>query len=121
MTIGWCEQLRPGVALKEIVAQATLSLIAMDADRLEELAMCCADLNCGTRQSDPDAATACALQEAAQELHLLDRVLYETRANLLILSRLRALRVREIKAMQKGFENHLSGDANLAGGEYGDN
>jgi hypothetical protein len=45
MTFEWQEQLRPGAALQEIVQQATAALIVMDAERLEELARCCADLN----------------------------------------------------------------------------
>jgi mRNA degradation ribonuclease J1/J2 len=95
MTIEWQEQLRPGVALRAIVAQATAALVAMDAERLEELAKCCADLNREIDRSGESAAAALELRDAGSEIRLLDRVLYETRANLTVLSRLHAIRLRE--------------------------
>jgi hypothetical protein len=95
MTIAWQEQLRPGVALKGIVQQATAALIAMDSERLDELALCCADLNrewdkCGAR-----ARVASDLRGAGSDLNLLKAILSETRANLTVLSRLHAIRLRE--------------------------
>jgi hypothetical protein len=95
MTIEWQEQLRPGVALKGIVQQATAALIAMDADRLEELALCCADLNRGLEGSGLDEESARALRSAASDLELLKCILHETRANLAVLSRLHTMRIRE--------------------------
>jgi hypothetical protein len=141
MTVGWREQLRPGVALREIVAQATASLISMDTERLEDLARCCADLNRGSIElrglemhgveihgidgvtGDLDARYA--LEQAALDLKLLDRVLYETRANLTVLSRLHSIRLREIAALQTSLK-HAANHAlfsELSGSEdsYGDN
>lgn len=95
MTIGWQEQLRPGVALKGIVQQATAALIAMDAERLEELALCCADLN---REWDGPVARSQAASElrgVGSDLDLLKSILRETRANLTVLSRLHTIRLRE--------------------------
>jgi hypothetical protein len=127
MTVGWREQLRPGVALREIVAQATASLIAMDTERLEELARCCADLNRGSVDvhiaefHGGDAANAdanhadseswTALEQMAMDLRLLDRVLYETRANLTVLTRLHAVRMREIDLLQTSLKRSANEDA----------
>jgi hypothetical protein len=139
MTVGWREQLRPGVALREIVAQATASLIAMDTERLEELARCCADLNRGSGDvhiaefHSGDAANADAnsesrhdLEQMAMDLRLLDRVLFETRANLTVLSRLHAIRLREIHGLQTSLRRGANDDSarNLPGLEeesYGHN
>ena len=95
MTIGWREELRPGVALKGIVQQATAALIAIDAQRLEELALCCADLNREWEQSSACAEAAGELRSAGGDLHLLGSVLGETRANLTVLLRLHTIRIRE--------------------------
>jgi hypothetical protein len=136
MTVQWREQMRPGVALRDIVSQATISLIAMDAERLEELARCCMELNrgCGNLPecevagfadgddshagsgmvgiATPDANRAwpnaspaprepgCLWEQMAADLALLDRVLFETRANLIVLSRLHAIRLREIDTLK---------------------
>jgi hypothetical protein len=95
MTKGWQEQLKPGATLRGIVQQATVALIAMDADRLEELAICCADLN-----REPEAVGALAdapasLAAAAGDLALLRCILRESRANLTVLTRVHAIRLRE--------------------------
>jgi len=93
--MGWQRELEPGAALREIVQQATAALVSMDAVRLEELAQCCADLNREIEQTGKIADAALALRGAECELKLLDRVLYETRANLTVLSRLHAIRLCE--------------------------
>ena len=95
MTIGWQEQLRPGLALKGIVQQATAALIAMDAERLEELALCCADLNRERDESGMLAREATEFRDAGSDLNLLKAILSETRANLTVLSRLHTIRLRE--------------------------
>jgi hypothetical protein len=95
MTIGWQEQWRPGLALRGIVQQATAALIAMDAARLEELALCCADLNRERDESGMRAQTASEFRDAGNDLNLLKVVLRETRANLTVLSRLHSIRLRE--------------------------
>ena len=95
MTIGWQEQLRQGGALKGIVQQATVALIAMDAERLEELALCCADLNREWDESGARTRAASELRGAGNDLNLLKSILRETRANLTVLSRLHTIRLRE--------------------------
>lgn len=95
MTIAWQEQMRPGGALRDIVQQATAALVAMDAKRLEELARCCADLNREIEACDEMAEAVATLRDVRKDLKLLDRVLYETRANLTVLSRLYTIRLQE--------------------------
>jgi hypothetical protein len=101
MSIGWQEQWRPGAALREIVQQATKALVCMDAERLEELARCCADLNREIEKTGKNAEAAVALQDAASDVKLLGRVLYETRANLTVLSRLHVIRLQEAGALRQ--------------------
>jgi len=78
----------PGQQVTSILAAATEALQAMDADRLEELARCCQDLNrrveAGTR-----AMLGCELAAKPVEMEMLRRVLMETRANLVVLTRVR--------------------------------
>ena len=100
MIVGRQEQLRPGAALREIVQQATAALVAMDAERLEELAKCCADLNREIESAGETAKVALTLREAENDVKLLGCVLYETRANLTVLSRLHALRLRDAATLQ---------------------
>jgi hypothetical protein len=95
MTIAWQEQLRPGEPLKGIVQQATAALISMDAERLEELALCCADLNREWDETGARAQVASALRGAESDLDLLRSILRETRDNLTVLSRLHTIRLRE--------------------------
>jgi len=95
MTMGWQEQLRPGVALRGIVQQATEALIAMDAQRLEELALCCADLNRELEGARMSPETAADFRASAEDMELLNRILFETRANLAVFSRLHVMRLGE--------------------------
>jgi len=95
MAIGWQEQLRPGVELTGIVQQATAALIAMDSERLEELALCCADLNREWDESGAQVHATSELRGAGSDLSLLKAILSETRANLTVLSRLHTIRLRE--------------------------
>lgn len=95
MAIGWQEHLRPGVELRSIVQQATAALIAMDAERLEELALCCADLNREDRQRDTaEMREPNSFAGVRDEMDLFGGILRETRANLTVLSRLHAIRLR---------------------------
>lgn len=126
MTIGWQEQVRPGLALRELLTEATAALISMDAQRLEELAQCCADLNEEARETGDLADARAELQQATQEMKLLHRVLLETRANLTVLSRLHVLRLREGCGLAKGEANHgseapLRWQRQEGGVDYGDN
>ena len=94
MSKEWQEQLRPGVALRGIVQQATAALVAMDAARLEELAQCCVDLNRELEKTGiPDAAGD--LRASENDLKLLNRVLFETRANLAVFSQLQLMRFQQ--------------------------
>jgi hypothetical protein len=95
VTTGWREQLRPGVALRGIVQQATAALIAMDAQRLEELALCCADLNRELDDTGGIAEAAADLRSSPEDLELLNRILFESRANLAVFSRLHLMRLKE--------------------------
>ncbi len=95
MKNGWREQLQPGQALREIVQQATLALVAMDADRLEELARCCADLNLDLQDPHLRAEAAEELWSSRRDLMLLDSILFETRANLSVFTALHQIRHRK--------------------------
>ena len=123
MIVDWQEQLKPGVALRQIVQQATAALVSMDAERLEELARCCADLNREVELSGDAADAALALREVENDVNLLGRVLYETRANLTVLSRLHALRLREAGAVRAPFEAEASRGLSSVErkSDYGDN
>ncbi|WP_263359559.1 hypothetical protein [Acidicapsa ligni] len=138
MAIEWQEQLRPGIALRAIVRQATAALASMDADRLEELARCCVDLNRELQQSglvspvDLVAETSNLhhdfkndLDEASGDLRVLERVLHATRSNLTVFSRLHVLRIQQAQQkiedgagllMETGGRNRQGIEA-----EYGDN
>jgi hypothetical protein len=98
MTIAWQEQLRPGVALREVVEQATAALICMDAERLEELARCCADLNQAIVENGEAVEAAGDLQSSCRDVEILGRILHETRANYIVLSRLFVLRLQDAGA-----------------------
>ena len=114
MTIGWQDQLKPGVALEGIVQQATAALIAMDAERLEELALCCADLNRELEDSGHREEAVIAFRSAGSELELLKRILHETRANLSVLSRLHTIRIREALFLENqrcAGSRHVQGEA----------
>ncbi len=80
--------------LKELVVEASKALARLDAERLEELALCCQALN---RDLTPGASKEReALREqaraAANDMDLFARVLDATRANLRVMQRLHALR-----------------------------
>ena len=126
MTIGWQEQVRPGLALRELLTEATAALISMDAQRLEELAQCCVDLNQEVRETGDLADARAELQQATQEMKLLHRVLLETRANLTVLSRLHVLRLRERCGLAEdkaylGSEARLRWQGLEGSVDYGDN
>jgi len=112
MTIEWQEEFQPGVALRQIVHQATEALVRMDADRLEELVRCAADLNREVRDAGDRAASDVEIREAASDVNLLGRILSKTRANLAVLFRLHALRLgRELDSQRRsaaGFTGYES-------------
>lgn len=80
--------------LKSIVAEASLALARLDADRLEELALSCRALNRRPVWADRDERRELARQskEAASEMAVFARVLEATRGNLKVMNRLRELR-----------------------------
>jgi hypothetical protein len=126
MTIDWQEQVRPGAALRKLVKEATAALISMDTQRLDELARCCADLNRELQETGGIAEVVAELQDVADDMKLLKRVLFETRANLTVLSRLRVIRLRERCAPVADNTNPQNGrDILWQGSEgrvaYGDN
>jgi len=115
MTMGWREQLQPGVALQEIVREATAALILMDTQRLEELARCCVDLNRDLQESGEVAEAATELQYVAKDIKLLGRVLFETRANLTVLTRLHVLRLRDNGAEEIAKQDYVSEISGIGG------
>ena len=80
--------------LKEFVAEASRALAALDADRLEELALSCQTLNRELPPGDSPERAEFARQarEAEQGMALFAKVLGVTRANLTVIRRLRDLR-----------------------------
>jgi hypothetical protein len=93
-TMLWQERMRPGVELREVVEQAIAALVRMDAERLEELATCCADLNRELIERGELSEAAEHIIRSRDQSDLLGLVLEETRANLAVFSRLHTLRLR---------------------------
>lgn len=88
------EESRVRPELKALVVEASRALARLDADRLEELALCCQALNRDLAGADGDLRHSLALQsrEAAGDMAVFERVLEATRANLHVMNRLRELR-----------------------------
>jgi hypothetical protein len=80
--------------LREVVVEASLALARLDAERLEELAVCCQALNRDqARPGDGEHAEGNRqAREASEEMAVFGRVLEATRANLEVMNRLRELR-----------------------------
>jgi len=91
--------------MKELVVEASRALARLDADRLEELALCCQALNRDLAQNElahgGDAADRAALslecKEAQGDMAVFARVLEATRANLEVMSRLRDIRAGRLE------------------------
>jgi len=76
--------------LQEVLAEASLALAGLDADRLEELALSCQALNQdGTTVVKSGAQLA---RQVEKEMAVFGRVLEATRANLEVVNRVRELR-----------------------------
>ena len=133
MTMAWREQSRPDLALREIVQQATDALVRMNADRIQELARCCADLNRDLNEMtgwDDQNANAGVYQRRRQfrddllkikpEMDVLGEVLKETRANLSVFTRLQDI---ELMSTERSSSDAYLAACKLPGGkaEYGDN
>ena len=80
--------------LREIVVEASRALARLDATRLEELALSCQMLNRGLAETDCEARGALSVEskEAQGDMAVFARVLEATRANLVVMNRLRELR-----------------------------
>ena len=125
------EAKRQDACWQELLQEATEALIQMDADRLEELARCCADLNRQPKRSRsprtlhlstphrsiPSSSTA-GMTAERESLATLARLLEETRANLRVLTHLHLLR---LKAEAGSVEQWESWQHRSAGACYGDN
>lgn len=93
---------RQSLDIRGVVAEASLALARLDADRLEELALTCQTLNQIESDVDHpnsiyDHTLARQVREAAHDMRILGRVLESTRANLAVLRRLRQLRGAKIE------------------------
>jgi hypothetical protein len=86
-------EMRVDPELKALVAEASCALARLDADRLEELALCCRALNRDLTSFSAEKRTVLAHQarEAARDMAVFARVLEATRANLNVMNRLREL------------------------------
>ncbi len=111
-----------------LLREATDALVRMDADRLEELVRCCADLNRQMQSVElPAGNPSPSMRRLAQEVSahqasiaVMGRLLAETRANLRVLTRLHLLR---LKAAESAAESQHAGVWHVrpAGVDYGDN
>jgi hypothetical protein len=80
--------------MRALIVEASRSLAQLDSDRLEELALCCAELNREFAEGDAArrAEIAQSARDARQDFAVFARVLEATRANLKVMNRLRELR-----------------------------
>lgn len=85
--------------LKELVAEASRALARLDADRLEELGVCCQALNRELKAGGLANQSALARQahEATADMAVYARVLEVTRANLNVMHRLSELRAERLE------------------------
>jgi hypothetical protein len=121
MTIGWQEQLKRVGAVQDVLREATDALVRMDAKRLEELALCCSDLNREVLKSGPGADVAARFQDALPDMEVLRLVLAETRIGLSILYRFQAVRFARPESVAST-SYRMSGEPGLllGRGAYGD-
>ena len=91
--------------LKEIVMEASRALAALDAARLEELALCCEALNrswASDGSADRREQRARQAREAAAGMAVFGRVLEASRANLSVMNRLREMRMGQLEYKAQG-------------------
>ncbi len=97
--------------IAEVAEQAIKALISMDAQRLEDLADCCEALN-GSREADTQGGfLRCDYSSLPHGMKVLERMLFETRANLTVFTRLHQMRIKSISGISRPSD----------GGVYGDN
>jgi hypothetical protein len=89
--------------LKDLAAEASKALARLDAERLEELALCCQELHRGVMPLEPNHRESLRAQAraAANDIAVFARVLEATRANLRVMNRLRALRLGRLEYGQR--------------------
>jgi|ERR1035438_10308105 hypothetical protein len=97
------EDLRGGRRLRDMVAEASFALARLNADRLEELAICCQALNreISPASDEMNSALVCQSREAGGEMAVFARVLDATRANLNVMHRLRELRAGRLEYKER--------------------
>jgi hypothetical protein len=85
--------------LKSVLAEASLALAHLDAERLEEMAFSCAALvrNADGQRSEARKQCGSGLGAAKQEMAIFARVLEATRANLEVIHRLRPVRAAQLE------------------------
>lgn len=85
--------------LKEFVVEASRALARLDADRLEEMALSCQELNRDLTPANTQERVELArqAQESIGEMAVFARVLEATRANFHVMNRLRQLRVGRLE------------------------
>ncbi len=119
-----------------LLQEATDALVRMDADRLEELARCCADLNRQMQSVTAGSGTALSSRRVASSdraafsmkgleqqlsaqrasMAVMARLLAETRANLRVLTRLHMQRLKAAESLHPDVWH-----SRPAGVDYGDN
>jgi hypothetical protein len=99
-------------ALRELVVEASHALAQLDADRLEELVLCCQALTReSARESNRDLSPikeaerlrlAAEARDARGDMAVFARVLDATRANVQVIERLRAQRAGGLEYPERG-------------------
>ncbi len=93
--------------LRELVREASRALSLLDAERLEELALCSRALNRDIEFRDDAGRVEMARQarESREDMAVFGRLLEATRANLAVMARIRALRRgRQLEYGERGTE-----------------
>jgi hypothetical protein len=88
---------QPG--LKSMLAEATLALAHLDAERLEEMALSCAALVRAVHWNQCEAKNPCeaGFGEGLQEMAIFARVVEATKANLRVMRKLSEVRATQIE------------------------
>jgi len=116
----WGKEMHPGSGLRGLLQEAIEALVLMNADRLEELARCCVDLN----RDLPGWNEGCQPTTArlnvglGLDLELFGQILQETRANIRVLNR---LRTPQFHIAGYSREPAMCMSAQRREAEYGDN
>lgn len=101
-----------------LVTEASRSLAQLDAERLEELALCCQALNRDMVRADGlrRRALATEAREATGDMAVFGRVLEVTRANLNVMNR-----IQELHAGRLEYGAPQAPEWPRTGDRYGDN